>query len=99
MYAAQSEDVFEQENNNAIDHLQNKVNVIRDISITIGEEVKEHNRMLDNLDEGFDSTAGLLSGTMRRLDNLAKRGGMSPMCTLAIFIMVMFIIIYWIFSK
>ena len=57
---------MEQENDAQIGNLAGKVTQLRELSIQIGSHVREDNRMLGDLDGSFDTTGGLLGGTMKR---------------------------------
>ncbi|RCN26490.1 hypothetical protein ANCCAN_27783 [Ancylostoma caninum] len=37
------------------------------VTISIGEDVREQNRLLNTMDDDFDSSKGLLMSTMKRL--------------------------------
>jgi len=49
-----------------------KIGKLKDLSINMGEEVREQNRLLNDMDDGFDSTAALFSNTIGKIVKLAK---------------------------
>jgi hypothetical protein len=49
VYAEQSERLFEEQNDAMAAQLNEKVNLLKQLSIEIGEEVKSQNKMLDNM--------------------------------------------------
>ncbi|KAL0410430.1 UNVERIFIED_CONTAM: Bet1-like SNARE 1-1 [Sesamum latifolium] len=57
-------EIDEQENDRAIDGLQDRVNLLKRISGDIHEEVESHNHMLDRMGNDMDASRGVLSGTM-----------------------------------
>ena len=64
---------MEQENDAQIGNLAGKVSQLRELSIQIGGHVREDNRLLSDLDGSFDSTGGLLGGTMKRCALVPRR--------------------------
>ena len=66
-------------------------------TIAIGSHVKEDNRLLGDLDNSFDSAGSLLSGTMKRLGNLADSGGNRHMLYLALFVIFVLLLVYKLF--
>lgn len=46
------------------------------VTISIGEDVREQNRLLNSMDDDFDSSKGLLMSTMKRLGIVSRAGGM-----------------------
>lgn len=61
----------------------------------IGEEVKNQNKMIDDMGGEFDSSHGLLGSTMRRLGIISKSGGHRFMCYLVLFAFFVFLIIWY----
>ncbi|GAU46881.1 hypothetical protein TSUD_25980, partial [Trifolium subterraneum] len=59
-----SHEIDEHDNEQAIDGLQDRVNLLKRLSGDIHEEVDNHNRMLDHMGNDMDSSRGILSGTM-----------------------------------
>ncbi|CAD6248946.1 unnamed protein product [Miscanthus lutarioriparius] len=59
-----SHEIDEQENDRAIDGLQDRVSILKRLSGDIHEEVETHNRMLDRMGNDMDSSRGFLSGTV-----------------------------------
>jgi hypothetical protein len=54
----QSEALFEQQNNDLIDGLNSKVDMLKQLSINIGDEVREQNAFLEGMDSDFDAAGG-----------------------------------------
>ena len=51
---------LEEDNEHAESELASKITGLKSLSIQIGEEVREHNRLLKDVDDEFDSTFGQL---------------------------------------
>lgn len=62
----------EEENESMTYALKEKIGSLKHISISIGNEVKEHNRMLSDMNADFDSSESLLKSTMSRVVILGK---------------------------
>ena len=89
---------LEQENDLQISQLASKVTALKDISIQIGGHIKDDNRLLDDMGDGFDKTRGLLGGTMQRLKNLSDSTGGGYMLYLAVFV-VFVLLLLWRMTK
>eukprot|EP00850_Spirogloea_muscicola_P001507 SM000005S17304 [mRNA] locus=s5:1351050:1356072:+ [translate_table: standard] len=61
-----SDEIAEQDNERAVDGLQDRVNVLKRLTTDIHEEVHQHNRLLDMMGNGMDATRGMLAGTADR---------------------------------
>jgi blocked-early-in-transport protein 1 len=92
--AASHESYMEQESDASIALLADKVRALKGIAIDIGAHVRDDNRLLDGLDNGFDSAGGLLGGTMKRLNALASSKDGNHMLYLALFVVGIFLFIY-----
>jgi len=77
--------MLEDENDQMVDSLSNKVQALKSLSIDIGNEVKYQNTMLGEMDGEFDSTGSFLSGTMNRLTALTKKGHHKNLCYVLLF--------------
>jgi len=86
---------LEQQNNVMADQLSSKVSALKSLTIQIGDEVRDHNRLLNDMDSDFDSSRGLLGSTMRRLGIVSKAGGHKLMCYLILFALLVFMIIWY----
>ncbi|KAG6774573.1 hypothetical protein POTOM_021931 [Populus tomentosa] len=61
-----SHEIDEQDNERALEGLQDRVILLKRLSGDINEEVDNHNLMLDRMGNDMDSSRGVLSGTMDR---------------------------------
>ncbi|NWH58018.1 BET1 protein, partial [Geococcyx californianus] len=88
--------VYEEENERLTESLRTKVSAIKSLSIEIGTEVKNQNKMLSEMDNDFDSTTGLLGATMNRLRILSRGSQTKLLCYMMLFSLFVFFVIYWI---
>ncbi|XP_024456248.1 bet1-like SNARE 1-1 isoform X3 [Populus trichocarpa] len=65
-----SHEIDEQDNERALEGLQDRVILLKRLSGDINEEVDNHNLMLDRMGNDMDSSRGVLSGTMDRFKML-----------------------------
>jgi len=85
-------DDLEGQNDEALEGLSAKVKLLKDITIGIGNEVRESTIQLSQMNDAFAETGGILSGTFRRMNNMATRQG----CRWLWYI-VFFVIVFWFF--
>lgn len=88
--------VYEEENDRLTESLRTKVSAIKSLSIEIGTEVKNQNKMLSEMENDFDSTGGLLGATMGRLRTLSRGSQTKLLCYMMLFSLFVFFVIYWI---
>lgn len=86
---------LEEENSLAEDELKGKVSALKSLSIDIGTEVREHNRLLKDIDDEFDSTAGLLSNSIAKVLKLARSGSRYFFLYLFLFSIFVFLVLWW----
>lgn len=87
--------LLEMDNNRRIGMLGDQVSALKQISIDIHGEVESQNALLDGMDSQFGSTADMLSGTMRKLDTMLKKGSKKHMLMLIGFVVFVFMIVYY----
>lgn len=85
---------LEDENSQAEDELKSKVSELKFLSINIGNEVREHNKLLKEVDDEFDSTFGQLQHNIQRVLKLAKSGSKYHMFYLFLFCLFVFFVIW-----
>ncbi|PAV63826.1 hypothetical protein WR25_03234 [Diploscapter pachys] len=85
---------LERHNDELVDGLSSKVAALKKVTIAIGEDVREQNRLLNDMDSEFDSSKGLLQSTMKRLGIVARSGGKNMICYLILFCLFVFFVIY-----
>ncbi|KAL2535757.1 Bet1-like SNARE 1-1 [Forsythia ovata] len=94
-----SHEIDEQENDRAVDGLQDRVNLLKRLSGDVHEEVETHNRMLDRMGNDMDSSRGVLSGTMDKFKKVFETKSSRRMFTLVASFVVIFLIVYYLISK
>ncbi|WMV31890.1 hypothetical protein MTR67_025275 [Solanum verrucosum] len=90
-----SHEIDEQENERAIDGLQDRVSFLKKLSGDIHEEVDTHNRMLDRMGNDMDSSRGVLSGTMDKFKMVFETKSSRRMFTLVASFVVLFLVVYY----
>ncbi|XP_004240506.1 bet1-like SNARE 1-1 isoform X1 [Solanum lycopersicum] len=90
-----SHEIDEQENERAIDGLQDRVSFLKKLSGDIHEEVDTHNRMLDRMGNDMDSSRGVLSGTMDKFRMVFETKSSRRMFTLVASFVVLFLVVYY----
>ena len=85
---------MENENDAQISALLGKVSQLKEVSVQIGNHVREDNRMLNGMGDQFDSSGSMLSGTVKRLSALANSKDSWHMAYLAVFVVFVFLFIY-----
>merc|ERR1712087_757241 len=88
------DDFMQKENDAQIGSLADKVSQLKEISIRIGNHVREDNKLLEGLDNNFDATGGVLKGTMQRLNNMVNSKDSRHMLYLALFVVFVFLFMY-----
>jgi len=92
--AAYTTNFMERENDEHVNLLHGKVSALKEMTIQIGDHVRNDNAMLDGMGSEFDRTNSLLSGTMKRLDALAQTKNGRHMIYLALFVIVVFFVLW-----
>jgi len=90
-------DDLESQNDEMLEGLGAKVKLLKDISIGIGNEVRESAIQLSQMNDAFSETGGILAGTFRRMNNMAARQGCRWLWYLVFLIIVFwfFMIVWW----
>ncbi|KAL9153969.1 hypothetical protein ABFS82_10G083000 [Erythranthe guttata] len=90
-----SHEIDEQENDRAIDGLQDRVIMLKRLSGDIHEEVESHNNMLDRMGNDMDASRGVLSGTMDKFKTVFETKSSRRMVTLVASFVVVFLVVYY----
>ncbi|XP_047312509.1 bet1-like SNARE 1-1 [Impatiens glandulifera] len=90
-----SHEIDEQDNNRAIDGLQDRVLMLKRLTGDVHEEVESHNRMLDRMGNDMDSSRGILSGTMDKFKMVFEKKSSRNMFTLVAAFVVIFLVVYY----
>ncbi|KAJ7357152.1 hypothetical protein B0H14DRAFT_2672402 [Mycena olivaceomarginata] len=90
-------DDLEGQNDEALEGLSAKVKLLKDITIGIGNEVRESTKQLSEMNDAFAETGGILSGTFRRMNNMAARQGCRWLWYIVFLVIVFwfFIVVWW----
>ncbi|XP_033646440.1 BET1-like protein [Asterias rubens] len=99
--ASGTEDMLEAENNRLQDGLSSKVSTLKSLALDIEGETRDQNRYLEGMDGDFDSSAGLLGGTIKRFDGMLSSGRHNRrlMCYLIAIIVAIFILAYFLMTR
>lgn len=85
----------EQANDDELGEIYSKVNVLKSLTLDMGEEIRSQNSLLNSMDNDFNSVWGKLSNSMSRVKNLAAAGHNSWLLFyLVFFALFVFLIIY-----
>ncbi|KAJ3870174.1 protein transport protein BET1 [Lentinula novae-zelandiae] len=90
-------DDLEGQNDEAIEGLNAKVRMLKDLTIGIRDEVKDSAIQLSQMNDAFAETSGILSGTFRRMNNMASRQGCRWLWYIVFLIVVFwfFVVVWW----
>ncbi|KAI0296618.1 hypothetical protein BC826DRAFT_952079 [Russula brevipes] len=90
-------DDLEGQNDEAIEGLSAKVKILKEITIGIGNEVRDSTIQLSQMNDAFAETSGVLAGTFRRMNNMAERQGCRWLWYIVFLILVFwfFVIVWW----
>lgn len=90
-------DDLEGQNDEALEGLSAKVKLLKDITIGIGNEVRESTVQLSQMNDAFAETSGILSGTFRRMNNMAARQGCRWLWYIVFLAIVFwfFLVVWW----
>ncbi|KAF8740666.1 hypothetical protein AX14_007799 [Amanita brunnescens Koide BX004] len=90
-------DDLEGQNDEMMDGLSAKVKLLKDITIGIGNEVRESTAQLSQMNDAFSETSGILAGTFRRMNNMATRHGCRWLWYIVFLTIVFwfFIVVWW----
>jgi blocked early in transport 1 len=76
----------------------NKVKMLKDLTVAMGDEIRDSSAMMDKMNDSFDNTRLRLRGTMNRMMIMAERTGVGWKVWLGFFAAVVFIFMYvWLF--
>jgi len=91
---------LESQNDEAIEGLSAKVRLLKDVTIAIGNEVRTSATQLSQMDDAFIETAGVLSGTFQRLNQMSSRQGCRYLWFILFLVFVLWIFIFtWWFRR
>ncbi|OTA57277.1 hypothetical protein K449DRAFT_355792 [Hypoxylon sp. EC38] len=89
---------LESQNDQQVEGILGKVKVLKDMTVAIGDEIRESSALAEKMNDTFDSTRLRLRGTMNRMLVMAERTGVGWKVWLGFFAAVIFIFFYvWLF--
>jgi blocked-early-in-transport protein 1 len=90
--------IMEQQNDERISELSEQVAMLKGLTIDIGNEVKEQNGLLDQMQNGFSNTGDMLAGSLRRIGTMLESGGSKHMLYMVGFIVGVMVLL-WVLMK
>lgn len=89
---------LESQNDGQVEGIMGKVRQLKDMTIAIGDEIRDSSALAEKMNEQFDGTRVRLRGTMNRMLLMAERTGVGWKVWLAFFAAVGFLFFYvWVF--
>ncbi|KAK0555762.1 protein transport protein bet1 [Tilletia horrida] len=88
---------LEEANDQRLEGLSARVKMLKDITVGIGNEVRDSTKDLDVLGGAFTTTSAFLGGTFTRMNRMASRQG-SWFCNMMLFILFViwiFVFLWW----
>ncbi|XP_060575889.1 BET1-like protein [Ruditapes philippinarum] len=97
-----TEEMLDSENQSRVEGLAGKISRLKGIALDIETETKHQNTYMDNhmMDE-FDSSQGLLTGSMNRINHMVSsgKGNRKLMCYIIIGLIILFFLSYYLITK
>lgn len=90
----QNSNEIEEENDRMTNDLQEKIGVLKSLSIDIGNEVKYQDKLLRDVDDDMDRTGGFLGTTMNKVLRLSRGSHNYYILYLFLFSIFVFFILY-----
>merc|ERR1719204_2677139 len=97
--SAQERQHLNDANDDMIDELSSKVSALKNITIGLGKQAELDNAMLNGTDRSMGGVAGILDGSMQRLNHMMNSGGAVGRTKLCCGLTVVFFFIYWFFIR
>ena len=86
---------FYNEDDDLEERLANKTSRLKQITISLGNELKESNKILNDLDSDFDKSKSFMGMTINRVIRLGKSGGKCRLYFyLILFSLFVFLVLY-----
>ncbi|OAX80766.1 hypothetical protein ACJ72_04897 [Emergomyces africanus] len=91
-------DSLESQNDTELEGMSARVKMLKDITIAIGDEIRESSALAEKMNDTFDSTRVRLRGTMNRMLVMAEKTGVGWRVWLGFFCAVFLLFTYvWLF--
>lgn len=89
---------LEDQNDSALEGMSAKVRMLKDITLSIGDEIRSSSSLADSMNDSFDNTRLRLRGTMNRMLRMAEKTGVGWRVWVLFFLAVWAIFAYvWLF--
>jgi len=89
---------LESQNDQQVEGILGKVRVLKDMTVAIGDEIRESSALAEKMNDSFDKTRLRLRGTMNRMLLMAERTGVGWKVWLGFFLAVILLFMYvWLF--
>ncbi|KAI0154378.1 hypothetical protein GGR57DRAFT_502584 [Xylariaceae sp. FL1272] len=89
---------LESQNDAQVQGIMGKVQMLKGMTIAIGDEIRDSSALAEKMNDAFDSTGNRLRGTMNRMKLMAQRSGIGWKLWLLFFAAVILIFTYvWLF--
>ncbi|XP_044754551.1 BET1 homolog [Coccinella septempunctata] len=85
---------IEDENDKLTEELRDKVNVLKSLSIDIGNEVRYQDRLMNDIDDDLERTGGFLGKTMNNVLKLSRNSHNCSILHIVLFSVTLFFILY-----
>ncbi|KAJ1948038.1 hypothetical protein FBU59_001777 [Linderina macrospora] len=83
---SQFEDEQEDQDPNSKDYrLRGKISMLKEVSISIGDEIRDQNRFLETMGQDMEGMGGRLQATMKRFYEMWARQGCGPFFYITLF--------------
>ncbi|KAG8184070.1 hypothetical protein JTE90_013704 [Oedothorax gibbosus] len=95
------EDALEAQNRYHADELAKKISKLKSVAYDIEVEAKDHNKLLDDVGNEFDSSGGFLSGSLNRVNKMmfTGRSDRRLMCYVVLITVGIFVVFYYMAHK
>jgi len=91
-------DELESQNDNQVEGIMGKVKMLKEMTVAIGDEIRDSSALAEKMNDSFDNTRVRLRGTMNRMMIMAEKTGIGWKVWLAFFAAVGFLFFYvWVF--
>lgn len=87
-------DSLESQNDVQIEGLSAKVKLLKDLTVKIGDEVRDSNKLLSDLENSFEGARTKLKMTFNRMIIMADRSGISWRMWLCLFALISLVFFY-----
>ncbi|KAJ1732738.1 hypothetical protein LPJ61_001911 [Coemansia biformis] len=86
--------VAEEDPNSKDLRLKGRISMLREVSISIGDEIRDQNQFLATMGQDMEGLGGRLGATMKRFYAMWARQGCGPLLYLMLFTIGVFVFLY-----